>query len=148
MRAFVTEQMHGVVTISLSALHGAADVNKPGPHAQAQLEFTMKKLSVPLATVAMFGLLAATGARAEVPDRLLGDSVPVSAAQRTIVITPDTRWVNVTEGEIVDFKSNGQDFAYNFDSLAHPDFDLSRIAPAGAVDHRVMVYVARNPTIE
>lgn len=106
----------------------------------------MKKLSIPLATCAMLGLLAATGAHAaDTPVRMLGDPVPSSEAHRTVVITPSTKWVNVTQGDIVRFDSQGRDFAFNFDGLAERPFDLAAIAPAGAVDHPVTVYVAPNP---
>ena len=101
----------------------------------------MKKLSL---AVAVLGLAAVVGARAEVPVSLLGDTVPVSEAHRTIVITPSTKWVNVTEGETVKFVANGQEFAFDFDSVAISSFDLQRIAPAGALDHKVPVYVAAN----
>ena len=104
----------------------------------------MKKLSLSLATATMLGLLAVTGARAEVPVGLFGNSVPPSEAQRTIVITPQTKWANVSQGEIVKFESNGQDFAFDFDSTIDGSFDLAAIAPAGALDHRVTVYVERN----
>ena len=41
---------------------------------------------------------------------LLGDSVSLNTAQRTILITPDTKYVNVTGGEIVKFVSGEKSF--------------------------------------
>ena len=75
---------------------------------------------------------------------LLGNSGPVSAANRTIVITPGTEYVNVTGGETINFVVGGKSFAWTFDgpSIA---FNLDRAAPANTLDHKVMVYVAINP---
>lgn len=106
----------------------------------------MRKLSLPLATIAMMGLLAASAARAEVPTELLGSQVDPSQAQQTVVITPGTKWVNVTQGDVVRFEPRGgQDFAIAFNGPDQESFNLARLAPAGALDHPVTVYVARNP---
>ncbi len=105
----------------------------------------MRKLSLPLATIAMMGLLAASAARAEVPTELLGSQVDPSQAQQTVVIAPGTKWVNVTQGDVVRFESQGQDFAIAFNGPDQEAFNLARLAPAGALDHPVTVYVARNP---
>lgn len=79
------------------------------------------------------------------PD-LLGDPAPVSAATRTIVITPATSAVNVTGGEIVRFVVGDRSFAWNFDGAESASaFALNLTAPAGVLDHQVMAYVAPNP---
>ena len=106
----------------------------------------MKKLSVVLTVSAMVASMAASAA---VPTKLFGDLATPEQAQRTIVITPTTRYVNVTEGDVVRFVADGKTFAWNFDSP--PDvssFDLSRVAPAGALDHPVTAYVARNQYLD
>jgi hypothetical protein len=85
---------------------------------------------------------AATGAHAiDLDIKLLGDPVPVAAAGRTIVIMPETRWANVEEGEAVKFVVNGREFAFYFNGQVG-DFDLQKIAPAGALDHPVRVYMS------
>jgi hypothetical protein len=77
---------------------------------------------------------------------LLGDPAPLSAATRTIVITPATGAVNVTGGEIVRFVAGDKAFAWNFDgSTSAAAFALNLTAPAGLLDHTVMAYVAPNP---
>jgi hypothetical protein len=77
---------------------------------------------------------------------LLGSPAPVIAATRTIVITPDTRHVNVIGGEIVKFVVGNQAFTWNFNGAQHvPPFDLSQTAPPGLLDHKVTAYVAPNP---
>ena len=103
----------------------------------------MKKLSIVLAAAGMLASMAATAA---LPAKLLGAAAAPEQAQRTVVITPTTRYVNVTEGDVVKFVANGTTFAWNFDSPPGINsFELNRVAPAGALDHPVMVYVAINP---
>lgn len=75
---------------------------------------------------------------------LLGNPAPVSAATRTIVIAPDTRYVNVIGGETIKFVVGDKSFAWTFDG-AYSAFDLNQTAPAGMLDHKVTAYVAPNP---
>jgi hypothetical protein len=78
-------------------------------------------------------------AQAPSPQRAL----VTAAANRTIVITGDTKQVNVTHYEVVRFVSNGREFTWYFDGLAQPGaFDLMRIAPEGFLDHGVTVYLS------
>lgn len=77
---------------------------------------------------------------------LLGDPAPLSAATRTIVISPATNAVNVTGGEIVRFVVGDKSFAWNFDGATSAmAFALNLTAPAGVLDHEVFAYVAPNP---
>ena len=77
---------------------------------------------------------------------LLGDPASPSAAARTIVITPDTKYVNVTGGETVRFVVGDKTFAWTFNvARTIMSFDLNQIAPPGVLDHKVTVYVAPNP---
>ena len=75
---------------------------------------------------------------------LLGDPAPPATATRTIAIHPDTRYVNVTGGEIVKFTVGDKSFTWNFNGRPG-SFDLNVIAPPGVMDHRVIAYVAQNP---
>jgi len=78
---------------------------------------------------------------------LLGDAAPESAASRAVMITPDTRFVNVVGGETIKFVTGDKSFAWSFDvPVSISSFDLNRIAPAGVLDHKVRAYVAPNPT--
>jgi len=110
----------------------------------------MRKHSVVLTVSGLVaGMMASMGASAAIPAKLLGDLATPEQAQRTIVITPTTKYINVTEGDVVEFVANGKTFAWNFDSP--PDvssFELNRVAPAGALDHHVTAYVARNPYLD
>jgi hypothetical protein len=102
----------------------------------------MNKLTLP---VLALGLAAALGAHAARTD-LYGDPTAISEASRTIEITPDTTHVNVRMGEVVMFISRGQAFAFNFDGPRPQSFDLSRVAPPGMIDHKVVAYVAPTDT--
>lgn len=77
---------------------------------------------------------------------LLGDPAPPSAATRTIVITPDTKWVNVTGGNIVKFIVGDKTFTWNFNvAQTISSFDLSQVAPPGTLNRKVVAYVAPDP---
>jgi len=75
---------------------------------------------------------------------LLGTAVPVSMATRTITIRPDTRYVNVTGGEVIHFDVGSKTFAWNFNGQRN-SFDLARVAPESVLDRPVTAYVAPNP---
>jgi hypothetical protein len=70
-----------------------------------------------------------------------GEAASPAAAVRTIDIGPNTHWVNLEKGEIVKFVANGQEFTWDFDGTL-PSFDLKQIAPQGAIDQNVSVYIA------
>lgn len=74
---------------------------------------------------------------------MYGEPATADAAyDRTIVVTPQTKYINVTHGEIVNLKVGGKDVAWNFDGVAGGPFDLAKIAPDA--DHKVQVYVETN----
>ena len=69
---------------------------------------------------------------------------------RQIVVSPDTRSVNVASGEVIRFvvlDAAGADatFTWSFDTWGGRMADLSRIAPAGMVRRPVSVYIADDP---
>ncbi len=81
------------------------------------------------------------GERTQAPS--LERAIVTAVADRTITITDETKWVNVTHFEVIRFVSNGREFAWYFDGVAQPrPFDLNQIAPAGFIGHSVMVYVS------
>ncbi len=75
---------------------------------------------------------------------LLGGPGSPSTVTRTIVIKPDTSYVNVTGGEIIRFEVGNKSFLWNF-SGQRSSFDLARVAPPSVLDRKVTVYVAPNP---
>ena len=78
--------------------------------------------------------------------KLLGDPAPESSAWRTVVITPNTKFVNVVGGETIKFVVGDKSFAWSFSGpAAISSFELNRVAPDGMLDHKVRAYVAQNP---
>lgn len=100
-----------------------------------------------LSSVIFASMLVGACASPSSPDSsLLGSPAPATAATRTIVITPNTRWANVTGGEIIKFVVADNTFTWNFNnSITVDDFDLRQVAPPGVFDHQVEVYIAPNP---
>lgn len=94
----------------------------------------------------VFLLSACAYQNLERPIALLGDPAPPAAATKSIVIRPDTKWVNVTGGDIVKFVVEDKTFAWAFNVASNVDaFELNRVAPPGMLDHRVVAYVAPDP---
>jgi hypothetical protein len=104
----------------------------------------MKTKSLFPAVLAMALSLPVLSATAATNTDLLGESVPAAAADQTIRITPDTKYVNVEGGQIVKFEVGSKTFAWSFDGPVAA-FDLSQVAPPSVLDHSVMVYQAPNP---
>lgn len=96
------------------------------------------KLFAPLAALTLSA--ASLSANALTTGDLYGEPADTYVAERTIVVTPQTKYINVTRGEVVNVKVGSKEFAWDFDGLARP-FDLNKIAPEGALDHSVRVYV-------
>ena len=67
-----------------------------------------------------------------------------SMPARTIAISPDTKFVNVTGGETIRFQVGGRSFVWTFNGT-RSSFDLARVAPAAMLDHKVTTYVAADP---
>lgn len=73
----------------------------------------------------------------------MGSSVSPALGERTIVIGPDTRWVNVNQNEQIRFVADGVEFGWRFDAPGARSFDLQQVAPAGALKRPVSVYITR-----
>ena len=74
---------------------------------------------------------------------LYGEPAEAALAERTIVVTPGTKYVNVKHGEVVKIVAGGKEFAWDFDGIEQP-FELAKIAPQGTIDHNVRVYIERS----
>lgn len=73
-----------------------------------------------------------------------GAIVRDAASVRTIVVKPDTKWVNVTNGEIVTFDVAGQRFTYHFQAWPNINsLPMSAIAPQELNVAGIRVYVAQ-----
>lgn len=74
-----------------------------------------------------------------------GNSVQAASAERTINLSSGKKYINVEQGEVVQFVKDGRTFTWRFDTLGTPVFDLSEIAPAGFVGRGIKVYVSPDP---
>jgi len=83
---------------------------------------------------------ASLSANALTTGDLYGEPASGEYVSRTIVVTPQTKYINVAHGEIVNLKVGSREITWNFDGLAQP-FELSKIVPEGTLDHKVQVYV-------
>ena len=101
----------------------------------------MKLLAPAVVSIALS--VASLSASAMTNADFYGEATNPAAAVRTIVVGPNTRWVNVDQGEIVKIVANGQEFAWDFDGTL-PTFNLKQIAPQGAIAEDVTVYIARS----
>jgi hypothetical protein len=97
------------------------------------------KLLVPAVVALALSAASLTAVALTNADRY-GEAASPAAAERTIVVGPNTRWVNVKHGEIVKFVVNGEEFAWAFDGLLN-SFSLKQIAPQGAINQDVGVSV-------
>jgi len=99
----------------------------------------MKLLIPAVASIALS--VASLSAFAMTTADYYGEAASPAAAERTIVVGPTTKNVNVGHGEIVKFVANGQEFAWDFDGTL-PTLNLRQIAPQGAIGQDVTVYIA------
>jgi predicted carbohydrate-binding protein with CBM5 and CBM33 domain len=118
-------------------------------------EFTMFKhqstrtLSAKMALLLATGLTAvsvATGAAATPAPATHGAVASAQSADKTIAISPATKWVNVDDSDTVTFVMGTQHFTWHFDAARVTEsFKLSAIAPQGWAVGDIVVYVDSNP---
>lgn len=100
---------------------------------------------LPILALGLLASCASPSAFSPRPD-LLGDPAPPEAATQTIVIAPDTRWVNVTGGDTVQFIVGDKAFAWSFSGpQSVSSFALNQVAPPGILNREVVAYVAPDP---
>lgn len=110
----------------------------------------MKTLRTHFRSLAFISALAASGtvlANHPSANPNWGTSVHDGTADRTIQLSGNMNWVNVTGGETIRFVLDGKSFTWRFDTYdASPTFDLGKIAPAGILGNRaIRVYVSPDP---
>ncbi|GGI21546.1 CzcE family metal-binding protein [Oxalicibacterium faecigallinarum] len=106
----------------------------------------MRLYSLPSALLLAGTLMLLAGCASAPRVELYGSPAPSAAAQRTIVITPETRWVNVEGGEVINFVVGDKMFAWDFYvgfTVSH--FDLNLVAPPGILQQRVTAYISPDP---
>lgn len=99
-----------------------------------------------LALVAALGAAGAALANHPPAGPSLGTAIHGSAADRTVVLEPGAKWVNVNRNETVKFVLGDQSFTWRFDTLNQSVIDLDKIAPAGLLGGTgIKVYVGPDP---
>lgn len=97
--------------------------------------------------VAMLALVTSLGVSAQDQRaKQMGAAASPAQASRSIVLTPETKWVNVKKGETIKFVAGGVEFAWTFDGYGMRPFDLREVAPGGALSGPVTVYIAQPHT--
>ncbi len=103
-------------------------------------------------------LSSAAWAASSQPSNVLGTIVAINspsaeaASVREIVISQNTRWINVTDGETVRLRivdqGNATTIVFRFDGVYARSFDLAEALPQGLLPRgRVSAFVATNPLI-
>lgn len=75
----------------------------------------------------------------------LGSAASATKVDREVETRLGARHLNVRRGETVLIKVGGKAFAWKFDTVGTPVFDLAEIAPKDLNIQGVRVYVARSP---
>lgn len=123
-----------------------------GTHRSVNLKETiMTKLSRCLLSLFFFlissiGIGATAQADVKRSPKDYGEPALLNATKKEIFISPDTKYVNVTDGETVIFVAGSQRFAWHFNTF--PDtthIGLASIAPPEFPAQNVTVYIAANP---
>jgi hypothetical protein len=105
-----------------------------------------KALRTAIIATAIAATAGGAYAAASVNAKEFGMATTAANADRHLVIKGDTKWVNVDDGDTVEFNVNGRSFTWHFATLrGEGAFELSKIAPEGIDVGNVTVYVASNP---
>lgn len=101
----------------------------------------MKTQTTILLLAAVFATAANAAPRGDAA--AYGQPVSSNSADRVIELTPQTRFVNVTNGETVTFEQGGQRFTWHVDTFNNvAEFALAKISPNTMNINGVEVYVA------
>jgi hypothetical protein len=84
------------------------------------------------------------------PTEDLGSPGSPDTADKVLHIDAGTKYTNVVQGESIEFvapSGNGTQkaFVWRFDGWPRNAIDLTKVAPAGFLDHKVLVYVSPDP---
>lgn len=75
-----------------------------------------------------------------------GGAAPTGTADYKLVVTPEKKWLNVNNGDTVEFDVGSKEFTWHFDTLHdHVALPLSTIAPAGFDAGAARIFVGRDP---
>jgi hypothetical protein len=111
---------------------------------KAILMLSLACSSVFLATSAQAAHMGAGAPTGTIAD--YGSAAAAQGADTQVTVTPETKWVNVNNGETVQFLVSGKTFAWHFDTFQNsPILNLSAIAPPDVNVGKVKVFVAPDP---
>lgn len=75
-----------------------------------------------------------------------GYTTPASAVERSIVLAPGAKYLNVANGETVKITIDGKSFNWHFHTYSNVNaFDLAKIAPQDVAAAGIKVYISPNP---
>ncbi|MGV7209418.1 CzcE family metal-binding protein [Oxalobacteraceae bacterium A2-2] len=104
---------------------------------------TIRNIAIAL-TMSMTGAAYAAGPANKPAD--YGQPVAGAAAGRTVQVDAGTKYVNVQDGETVNFVVQGRSFAWHFETYPNrTSVKLQDIAPAGVDAGQAEVYIESNP---
>jgi hypothetical protein len=90
--------------------------------------------------------LAGAAHAAPAASNAFGTPAAANAAERTVVLGDQTRYINVNDGETVRFVHGDRSFTWNFDTVRRDGVAaLGQIAPMDFGDAGAKVYIAQNP---
>lgn len=75
--------------------------------------------------------------------------VPAGYAERTVVVGPETRYINVERGDLVKFVVGDKSFSWKFNApTTISEVNMSEVAPAGMLNHEVKAYIKHIPVFD
>jgi hypothetical protein len=105
----------------------------------------MKRTLFPLALLSVLLAGCANMQTTDVRTDFWGSPAPAAAATKTIVVTPETKFVNLIGGDIVRFVVGDKSFTWSFDGAYFPAaIDISKVSN-GLLQRPLMAYVEANP---
>jgi hypothetical protein len=75
-----------------------------------------------------------------------GVAAPTASADYKLAVTPGKKWLNVNDGDTVEFDVGDKEFTWHFDTRRDPtELPLSAITPAGIDAGVTRVFVSKDP---
>lgn len=75
-----------------------------------------------------------------------GAAAPAASADYKLAVTPGKKWLNVNDGDTVEFDVGSREFTWHFDTRRDPtELPLSAIAPDGVDAGATRIFVSKDP---
>lgn len=105
----------------------------------------IRKLSTLVTVGALLSAFGSAALAYNLEGKHLGSAASPQSTDRQIQLRPGDKYLNVNRGETVLIKAGAGSFAWKFDTLGTPVFNLEEIAPKELNLQGVKVYVGKNP---